>query len=201
MPSKPYQKELNKAQLASYLKSKAQQKGADIMTSPSVATPAGQLATVEIIKEFTYPISANHKKFKTENLGVIQHYRVAGNYHDQMKLITLNALARVKEIEGFENSKSSTPKPIFKERRFDKKVTLWGGNTAVFGGLMTDSQRQIEDQIPVLSSLPIFGSLFTKKSTQHHKTELIFLVTATRITPTGEKITEIPERLLQPHSR
>ncbi len=86
---------------------------------------------------------------------------------------------RFQEHLGFETQKSGDLQPIFEERRFDEKVTLTSGNSILFRGLISDQQQQIEDATPVLNDLPLIGSLFTKKSTENFKTELILLVTAT----------------------
>ncbi|MEZ7920134.1 MAG: hypothetical protein QMC24_07385, partial [Akkermansiaceae bacterium] len=82
---------------------------------------------------------------------------------------------------GFETQKSGDLQPIFKERCFDEKVTLTSGNSILFRGLVSDQQQQIEDATPAVGDLPLIGSLFTKKSTENFKTELILLVTATEI--------------------
>ena len=105
----------------------------------------------------------------------------------ETKLIKITYLPGAKDIPtkrfqehlGFETQKSGDLQPIFEERRFDEKVTLTSGNSILFRGLISDQQQQIEDATPVLNDLPLIGSLFTKKSTENFKTELILLVTAT----------------------
>ena len=107
----------------------------------------------------------------------------------ETKLIEITYLPGAKDIPtkrfqehlGFETQKSGDLQPIFEERRFDEKVTLTSGNSILFRGLISDQQQQIEDATPVLNDLPLIGSLFTKKSTENFKTELILLVTATEI--------------------
>jgi type II secretory pathway component GspD/PulD (secretin) len=186
IPTKRSQKHLNKTQLQTIMRSLAQRKGADIMTAPSVVILEGKIGTVEIIKEFVYPLPGKETEFKTENLGVIETFRVhptrSGNK------ITFNTLVQVKEHLGFESLKSGDLQPIFKERRFDEKVTLTSGNSILFRGLVSDQQQQIEDAAPVLGDLPFIGSLFTKKSTENFKTELILLVTATKIDRSGKPL-------------
>jgi type II secretory pathway component GspD/PulD (secretin) len=184
IPTKRSQKHLNKTQLQTIMRSLAQRKGADIMTAPSVVIPVGQIGTVEIIKEFIYPLPGKKKEFKTENLGVIETFRI--HPLNSGKKITFNALVQVKEHLGFETEKSNPAQPIFKERRFDEKVTLTSGHSILFRGLISDQQQKIEDATPVLSDLPLFGPLFTKKSTENFQTELILLVTATRLDATGK---------------
>ena len=95
---------------------------------------------------------------------------------------------RFQEHLGFETQKSGDLQPIFEERRFDEKVTLTSGNSILFRGLISDQQQQIEDATPVLNDLPLIGSLFTKKSTENFKTELILLVTATEIDRSGKPL-------------
>ena len=180
IPTKRSQKHLSKNQLQTLMRSFSQRKGTDIMTAPTIVMRESEIGKIEMIKEFVYPLPGKKKEFKTENLGVTETFRV--HSLSSSKKITFNALVQVKEHIGFETGKSDPAQPIFKERRFDEKVTLTSGHSIIFRGLVSDKQQQIEDATPLLGNLP----LFTKKSTEPFKTELILLVTATKIDPSGK---------------
>ena len=68
-------------------------------------------------------------------------------------------------------------------RSVDTTITLREGDTIVMGGLITNDRRLNTSQIPILSSLPIIGSLFKSKRFENNESELaIFLSpTITRI--------------------
>lgn len=61
-------------------------------------------------------------------------------------------------------------------RSVDTTITLREGDTIVMGGLITNDRRVNTSQIPILSSLPIIGSLFKSKRFENNESELaIFL--------------------------
>ena len=51
------------------------------------------------------------------------------------------------------------------------------GETLAIGGLIKDSEIKDISRIPFIGDLPIFGKLFTNKSLDHTKTELVILIT------------------------
>jgi hypothetical protein len=55
----------------------AQQKGVELQTLPSVTSRNGQNATIEMVREFIYPIDDSGKAFESRNLGKVLH--VQGN--------------------------------------------------------------------------------------------------------------------------
>ncbi len=57
------------------------------------------------------------------------------------------------------------------------KVLLRSGQTAVLGGLVTDTDTETETGIPLLGDIPLLGWLFKNKVTSKSKTTLIVFVT------------------------
>jgi type IV pilus assembly protein PilQ len=51
------------------------------------------------------------------------------------------------------------------------------GHTAVIGGLQTERRTEIETRVPLLSSIPILGNLFTWKRRQNTVESLLILIT------------------------
>jgi type IV pilus assembly protein PilQ len=51
------------------------------------------------------------------------------------------------------------------------------GETAVIGGLTVTTVEKSRSGIPLLSSLPLIGSLFSFSSTKENRKDLIILVT------------------------
>jgi pilus assembly protein CpaC len=67
--------------------------------------------------------------------------------------------------------------PALSSRKTSTNVELGEGETFVVSGLLDNRDREILNQIPGISALPIIGSLFKNKSTRKESTELIVLVT------------------------
>jgi type II secretory pathway component GspD/PulD (secretin) len=69
--------------------------------------------------------------------------------------------------------------PRTREQALVTHVMLDDTNTAVLGGLLTETDIEITKRVPILSSIPIIGSLFTNKQTQRRIENLTILITPT----------------------
>lgn len=70
-------------------------------------------------------------------------------------------------------------------------MLLENGQTAVIGGLTTDSKSETVNKIPLLGDIPFLGWLFKSTSTFNDRRTLIVLVTPTIIRSPGETADEI----------
>ncbi|MBK8976490.1 MAG: hypothetical protein IPM29_11285 [Planctomycetes bacterium] len=61
------------------------------------------------------------------------------------------------------------------------KVLLQSGQTAVLGGLVTDTDTQTETSVPLLGDIPLLGWLFKSRATSKSKQTIIVFVTPTVI--------------------
>jgi general secretion pathway protein D len=123
--------------------------------------------------------------------------------------IDLNLVPQVVEFEGFVNYGSPiqtsstnalgqsvtniiTPnvinQPIFSTRKVTTSVTIFDGQTVVIGGLMREDVQKVEDKIPGLGDVPLFGRLFRSNVEQRLKTNLVMFVTARLINPAGDPV-------------
>jgi pilus assembly protein CpaC len=73
--------------------------------------------------------------------------------------------------------------PALKTRRAKTGVELRDGQSFALGGLLDNSEIKSLSKVPVLSDIPVLGSLFTSKSFQKNETELMFIVTAHLVKP------------------
>ena len=75
--------------------------------------------------------------------------------------------------------------PIISKRQIRTKVIVWDGETVVLGGMITEDIREIEDKIPLLGELPVFGKLFRNTGQRSDKRNLLIFVTARLVNPAG----------------
>lgn len=75
--------------------------------------------------------------------------------------------------------------PVFSDNTFSTSVNVADGATMVVGGLMREAVQNVEDQTPILGSLPIIGRLFQSKAKQPVSTALVFLINVELMDPTG----------------
>jgi hypothetical protein len=62
-------------------------------------------------------------------------------------------------------------------RSVNTTLTVRPGDTFVLGGLITNDRRQQTSRVPILSSLPIIGSLFKSKRFENNESELAIFMT------------------------
>ncbi len=76
-------------------------------------------------------------------------------------------------------SEGGIPQRIdFSERTVSSTITLQPGQTVLLGGLMQNQLTTGESGVPVLSSIPIIGSLFKTNTVNNSDTDLLLIVTA-----------------------
>jgi type II secretory pathway component GspD/PulD (secretin) len=67
--------------------------------------------------------------------------------------------------------------PSTTDRTATTEVAVRDGQSVVIGGLMLTEMREIESHVPLLGSIPLLGWLFSYRSTESIKTEVLFVIT------------------------
>lgn len=75
--------------------------------------------------------------------------------------------------------------PIFRKNALSTSVTVWDGHTIVIGGLLSEEAKQIDDDVPLLGSLPGVGHLFRSQASDIIRRNLVFFVTVNIVDPGG----------------
>lgn len=82
---------------------------------------------------------------------------------------------------------------IFK-RSINTEVVAESGQTIILGGLISEEKNNSVDGLPGLGRLPVLGSLFSTKSRDNSKTELVIMVTP-RVVSRSDEWNEIKQKL------
>lgn len=152
---------LDDPQHQSFLRKLSQQKGMDLMTTPSVTTKSGQKVSIEVAREFQSPGKPPLEK----KVGVMLDVLPTLTKAEQIDL-TLNP--RIVEFEGFKVNAKGVEEPLFSERKANASLTINPGETVLLDlGIRTDTQdvEEIND-----------GK--TIRHTDHFTRRTIVLVTA-----------------------
>jgi general secretion pathway protein D len=80
------------------------------------------------------------------------------------------------------------PQPVFSVRRVTTSVMVYDGSTVVLGGLIREDATKIQDKVPFLGDIPLFGKLFRNELENTIKKNLMVFVTAKLIDPYGDLI-------------
>lgn len=136
--------------------------------------------------------------FTVRNVGV--ELTVTPRVEEDDYSITLDLYPKVTEFDGFVEyggpslaiSSGRTVKvpsgfyqPIFSVREVKTRVTIWDGATVVMGGLTREEVKEVNDKVPFLGDIPLFGRLFQSKGESMQKRNLLIFVTANLVSPGG----------------
>jgi hypothetical protein len=91
--------------------------------------------------------------------------------------VTIELFPSVNGLAGFGSRVGGTNAPIVTLRSARTTVTLGDGETLVIGGLYTNRVVHEEARTPLLSDLPLVGSIFTRQHETKQKSELMFILT------------------------
>jgi type II secretory pathway component GspD/PulD (secretin) len=67
--------------------------------------------------------------------------------------------------------------PVIGNREAETTVLIQDGETVVIGGLITEEDRKVGTQVPLLGDLPIIGHLFRRDLKTKDRTELLVFIT------------------------
>ncbi|MFZ5806959.1 MAG: hypothetical protein ACOY3I_07115 [Verrucomicrobiota bacterium] len=87
--------------------------------------------------------------------------------------------------------------PVFSVRRAQTNIQLRDGQTLVMGGFIREDAQSVNDSVPMLSDVPVFGRLFKGKSDQSIKRNLMIMSTA-RLVYSSERSSNAIAKGFQP---
>lgn len=91
--------------------------------------------------------------------------------------VTLKLKVEVSNIASFVEGTGGQRQPIIGTRTIESNIRLRDGETNFLAGLIRTDESDSEVGIPGLSEIPILGRLFSKRSTQMQRTDLILTLT------------------------
>jgi type II secretory pathway component GspD/PulD (secretin) len=167
---------------------------AEILSKPSVLCTQGIEAKVATTEQFEVNrFTGANRSTVVNGAGVVQGvtdnetYQVGAantgvsltvkalHIGDQFVTLDLNPL--VNGLAGLGTRLGGTTNPIVTTRSAKTTVTLADGETLVIAGLYTNRVVHEEARTPLLSDLPLLGSIFTRQHESKQKSELMILVT------------------------
>ena len=103
---------------------------------------------------------------------------------DQNEIVTLNVRPTISRIIDFVADPNPTLAeagvtseiPVIQVREIESVLKIENGDTAVIGGLMQDQIDKSTTGVPILSSIPVLGSLFRYQDDTYVKSELVIFI-------------------------
>ncbi len=163
-----------------------------MLAEPNLVAMSGETASFLAGGEFPIPISqvngAVTVDYKQYGVKLDFTPTVLTNHR-----ISLKVRPEVSQIDQSSSVKTSTISiPGISVRRADTTVELASGQSFAIAGLLQSNSSNSITQVPGLGSLPIIGKLFSSKSFQSNKSEIVMIVTPYLVNPVD------PARLRSP---
>jgi pilus assembly protein CpaC len=166
--------------IATFVKALEQENVLQILAEPNLVTTNGKEANFLVGGEFPVPIlqgvgaaGAVTIQFKEFGIRLLFTPIMTGNKTIKLALrqeVSTIDFANAVTLQGFVI-------PALSTRRAETNVELAEGQTFVVAGLMDNRETDAFSKIPVISSIPVLGSLFKSKIENKNNTELVMLVT------------------------
>ena len=158
---------------------------ADIRARPRVATLNGQPASIDITLDeyFTIvtdaygPTALLRTELQVIKTGVLLN--ILPNIGEDGD-ITVEVLTEVSDVAARQNEiqgNKAGALPLVKRRKASTNVRVKDGDAIVIGGLVETQQKSIDKRVPVLSSIPLIGGLFTSKESESVNKEVVIFIT------------------------
>ncbi len=90
-------------------------------------------------------------------------------------LVTLDIEQEVSDV--VQTTSSTINSPTFKQRRVKTKVIVQDGETISLAGLISENKTMGNSGVPLLQEIPVLGTLFSTKTNNRDRTELLVLLT------------------------
>ena len=155
-------------------------------------------------------IPANPTAFETRDVGItLEVLPVAG---EDKRYISVTLNPEIVEFDGFVNygspiltngtdafgnpittviTENQILMPVFSTKRAVTQLTVADGATVAFGGMLSQSIQAVDDKVPVLGSIPVFGRMFSSTSHLPISTAIVFMVKVDLLDATGRPYREL----------
>ncbi len=185
-----------------------------IMQAPSIMTVNHQEATIFVGENIPYaeqqatvdpngnPPTVTLSQGQGSPVSVGFHLFITPHVIPDTDKIMLTIIPKFNFLSGPQNGfrvftvgaqGSSITLPQTQEQIVVTNLLLSDGKTAVIGGLLSETKTEHVSKVPLLSSIPILGSLFTYKSYDTRTENLMIFITPTIIRNT-EQLTVVSRR-------
>jgi type IV pilus assembly protein PilQ len=146
---------------------------ANIVSNPRISTADNQQARIMVGKEIPLIVSdeAGNPITELKKIGVI--LRVTPHVNSD-GTITMDLHPELSDLSSQATVQGGV---IITLQEADTRVVVRDGETAVIGGLISESETQLRNGVPVLKDMPLLGPLFRYESKTKKKRELIIFVT------------------------
>ncbi|MCK4674333.1 MAG: pilus (MSHA type) biogenesis protein MshL [Gammaproteobacteria bacterium] len=162
-----------------------------VLSSPKVMALNNQTAILKVVDNEVYfttevEVLRNENKDDTVSVDTEVHTVPIGfvmsvtPYIDKEDVVTLNVRPTISRIIRFVEDPNpnvvDSQIPIIQVREIETMLKINNRETAVIGGLMQDQINKENRGVPILSSIPLLGALFSYTDEEYVKSELVIFI-------------------------
>ncbi|CAH1537174.1 Type II/IV secretion system secretin RcpA/CpaC, associated with Flp pilus assembly [Vibrio owensii] len=162
---------------------------AQVLAEPNLTVISGESASFLVGGEVPVIVSTNNNINITFREFGIKLDLTAKVLHEEK--IRMQLMPEVSEVERYIRA-AGIEVPQFATRRAMTTIELGDGDSFVLGGLMSSSDLEELQKIPLLGDIPVLGAAFRKASTDRRRTELIIVATVNLVKPMKNKEIQLP---------
>jgi general secretion pathway protein D len=169
-----------------------------VLSSPKLSVLNNQFAVLKVVDNLVY-FTVSSQTSQAANTGTLQSISTTANTvpvglvmtvvpqisdHDSISLNVRPSISRLLRFVADPNPLLTTVGnfiPEIQTREMESVLRLESGQVAVLGGLMEDIVDRSEDAIPGVRNIPGVGQVFSQRSDENRKTELVIFLRATVI--------------------
>lgn len=154
---------------------------AKILAQPNISVLDQEPGYILIGDRINYPVvtsinSSGQPIFDVREERVGIYLQVSATVNDAER-VTLNLYPQVSAISGFLEVAGQGSYPQISTREAKTSVRIKTGETVIIGGLLRDEEIKSIERVPILSQIPFFGELFTRRKTTKNKSQVIISIT------------------------
>lgn len=156
---------------------------ARVLAEPSLVTLSGQSANFLAGGELPIPLSQGNGSVSIEYKPYGVGLTVSPTVLDDQRIV-LKVAPESSELD-YANAVTlqSVAVPAITTRRADTTVELGDGESFVIGGLVSQSTVSSVNRVPLLSQIPVLGTLFKRQEFTRKERELVIVVTPRLVRP------------------
>ena len=167
-----------------------------VLSSPKVMALNNQTAILKVVNNEVYftlnvnvvpatnttgPLATYQSDVHTVPVGIVMSVTP---YIDENNVVTMNVRPTISTISGYVNDPNpditaggvESQIPKIQVREIETMLKVNDRETAVIGGLMEDTINKNNRGVPILSSIPLLGSLFSYTEEEYKKSELVIFL-------------------------
>lgn len=169
-------------QIQAVLSALRNQNGVDILSTPSIMVLDNQKATIEVGQD----VSVQTGSYSTTGAGATTATPFTTNSYKPVTLkldvtpqINLGSSVRLKialKNDTLQNPQNPGVTPLINTSKISNSVIIKSDDVLVLGGLISNSNNENINKVPLLGDVPFIGPLFQQKTTNQQKKNLMVFI-------------------------